>query len=149
MQASYEKWCTDCRAQQNSSLWALLGSTDRLDELDLSKNFVGTRAGFDVIIGLLEQSKDSLRLINLSFTPLTFENVRDLCNACRSMPNLTDLRLRNCCLGESSAAALLSLARRNKRVERIDVENEVSCNSNQFQLTTKSKLQRELSRHCL
>ena len=148
MHSEFHQLCTDLRVHPNSTIDSLLcNHPEGITSFDVSRNFLGKTQGFAALLQLFLRHRASLRAIDLSFTPLTLENVKDLCLICKQMPNLTDLRLMNCCLGESSGVELLSLARLNRSLVAIVVENEVPTSENHIHARTKAKIAREIALH--
>ena len=118
--------CVQHRAKVNSELYSTLcgfKNIDDLVELDLSKNYVGNEAGFECILELI-RSAPQMKILNLTDSGLTTENVTDLVALLLKHPNVTHVKLNLNRLFIDSGVQLVRLARFNSRITQIDVVEE-------------------------
>lgn len=148
---TYNNSCVQHRAKVNSELYATLCSfknVDDLNDLDLSKNYVGNEAGFDCILELIKAAPQ-LRNINLSDCGMTTQNVTELVSLLLKHPNVCSLKLNFNRLYIDSGVQLIRLARFNARITQIDVVDSQPANDVERQVANHipPKLISEMQRH--
>lgn len=120
MLSEYIKSAALAKVKPNSELTYHLSNEDTpLRCFDLSRNYVGSGNGYDAALVPLLRSVSTIEMVNLSYTFLSSDHVRVLCDALRSAPKLHTIAFQNCGLFIEAAQHILALARVNTNVRTI------------------------------
>ena len=119
MDALYEDSCHLLRGHPDSHLLLQLKQSPVV-QIDISHTYIGPVGGFDSFLSVLCRL-DQLEALNMNFSVLSTDNVRDLVEVLKSRKNLKSLKLRKCKLYVESGNTVLSLLRVNKSIVDLDL----------------------------
>uniref|UniRef100_A0A7S1NEG3 Uncharacterized protein n=1 Tax=Eutreptiella gymnastica TaxID=73025 RepID=A0A7S1NEG3_9EUGL len=141
---TYLAACERCQCKPNSALLVTFDSRDQTT-WNLKNNYIGAENAFKILLELI-QANEVLRELDLSGNFLSTENVRSLVDVLVPHPTINVVRLNNNRLYIDSGKDLLRLARRNKRVVVIDIEDATERNDNKVPAKILGQIRRELNR---
>jgi Ran GTPase-activating protein (RanGAP) involved in mRNA processing and transport len=119
MDVLYSNSCHLLRGHADQSTLAQLKQEPPIKTLDITRTYIGPLGGFDSFLAILPHLKE-LESLDMSFSVLSTDNIRDLAEVLKSLKSLKSLKLRQCKLYVESANHLLSLLRVNRSIAELD-----------------------------
>eukprot|EP01012_Entosiphon_sulcatum_P041081 TRINITY_DN54861_c0_g1_i1.p1 TRINITY_DN54861_c0_g1~~TRINITY_DN54861_c0_g1_i1.p1 ORF type:complete len:150 (+),score=37.02 TRINITY_DN54861_c0_g1_i1:48-497(+) len=138
----YTAACARHKCKPNSGLLTLLDAADQTT-LNYANNYCGSENGFTCLLEVIK-ANPQLQTIDLSGNFLSSENVRALVDVLIPHPSIRRVKLNNNRLYIDAGKDLIRLARQNRRIVEVEVDNQTEKNNNKIPPKLMEQLAREL-----